>query len=279
MIKRLLPRVVKKPLGRVLQRTQNEYWKIRFGSNNSLVPPLELMHDGPQSFREFKQNGDEFLRHYINLCGLRPDDRVLDVGSGIGRKTLPLVNYLSERGGYDGLELVKSGVEWCSEKYTTRYPNFRFHLIDVHNDLYNPTGKYKPEEYQFPFADEQFTFVVLNSVFTHMRQQEVEHYLSEIARVLEPRGRCLISFFLINQESLRLIQDGRSTIDLSHEMGSARVVSETTPEIAIGYDEDYINRLYNACGLEIQQPISYGSWCGRSEYLSYQDQVVASKVR
>jgi hypothetical protein len=38
----------------------------------------------------FKKNGEEFLEIYQKLCGLKPDERVLDVGSGIGRKTLPL---------------------------------------------------------------------------------------------------------------------------------------------------------------------------------------------
>jgi len=260
-----------------IRRIQDRYWLSRFGRHSALVPPVALMHDGPQSYKEFKQNGAEFLRHYIKLCGLRPDEHILDVGSGIGRKTLPLVDYLDARGRYDGLELVKAGVDWCTEKYTSQYPNFKFHLIDVYNDLYNPAGKYKAAEYRFPFADEQFDFVVLNSVFTHMIAEEVENYLGEIARVLKPGGRCLISFFLLNDESLRLIEQGRSTIELRHEIGPARALSSERPELAIGFREDYIARLYEQLGLEIRRPIYYGSWCGRQDFLSYQDQIVAFK--
>ena len=58
-----------------------------------------------------------------------------------------------------------------------------------------------------------------------MVAEEVEHYLSEIARVLKPGGRCLISFFLLNEESLGLIARGKSTIDLRHELGLARAVA------------------------------------------------------
>src|SRR5205085_510783 len=133
-----------------------------------MVRPVELMHDGPQSYKELKQNGQEFFSIYREVCGLSPDEHILDVGSGIGRKTLPLISYLNERGIYDGLELVKSGVDWCTEKYTSRFPNFKFHLVDVYNELYNREGKYKATEYRFPFTAEQFDFVVLNSVFTHM---------------------------------------------------------------------------------------------------------------
>lgn len=268
---------MRQALKRVFQRTEEQYWRARFGKNKAMVPPPELMHDGPQSYKEFKQNGDEFLRHYLTLCDLKPHERMLDVGSGIGRKTLPLLSYLNERGSYDGLELVKSGVDWCREKYTGKYPNFNFQLIDVYNGLYNPTGKYKATDYRFPFADKQFDFVVLNSVFTHMVPAEVENYLGEVARVLKAGARCLISFFVLNEESLRLIEAGRSTIELRHQIGPARAMSEATPELAIGYDEDYVNKLYQQYGLEMRTPIYYGSWCGRERFLSYQDQIVAFK--
>jgi SAM-dependent methyltransferase len=268
---------MREALKSVFRRTQDRYWRARFGKKNTLVPPPELMHDGPQSYKEFKQNGDEFLRHYVTLCDLKPHEHMLDVGSGIGRKTLPLVGYLNERGRYDGLELVKSGVEWCREKYTTRYPNFRFHLIDVHNALYNPAGRYKATEYRFPFEDEQFDFVVLNSVFTHMVPEEVENYLREIARVLKTGGRCLISFFLLNQESLRLIEMGKSSFPLRYKIGPALAQFEATPEAAIGYYEEFVNDLYKQCGLMIRKPIYYGWWCGRERFLSCQDQIVAFK--
>jgi SAM-dependent methyltransferase len=261
----------------VLKKTQDLYWLARFGRKNALVPPPELMHDGPQSYREFKQNGDEFLRHYLSLCDLKPHEQMLDVGSGIGRKTLPLLGYLNERGGYDGLELVKSGVDWCRKKYTVRYPNFRFHLIDVYNALYNPAGRYRATEYRFPFEDEQFDFVVLNSVFTHMVPEEVQNYFLEVARVLKTGGRCLISFFLLNEESLRLIEKGKSSIELRYKIGPALAMSEATPELAIGYDEEYVNKLYQRHGMRIRGSIYYGSWCGREHFLSYQDQIVAFK--
>jgi len=279
VIKRLVPAPIRAPLGRALKKTQEEYWRARFGNKSSLVPPPELMHDGPQSYRDFKLNGDEFLSHYVNLCDLQPHEQILDVGSGIGRKTLPLVDFLDHQGSYDGLELVKAGVDWCTEKYSTRYPNFRFHLIDVYNDLYNPAGKFKATEYRFPFTDDNFDFVVLNSVFTHMISEEVENYLGEIARVLRVGGRCLISFFLLNQESLSLIEEGKSSINLVHKLGPARFMTEDKPEMAIGFDEPYIERLYADLGLEIKKPVFYGSWCGRDKYFSYQDQVVAFKTR
>src|SRR5437764_11607074 len=61
--------------------------KRLFGKLSPLVPPVSDMFDGPQSLEEFKRNGEEALQIYKNICGLQPHERILDVGSGIGRKT------------------------------------------------------------------------------------------------------------------------------------------------------------------------------------------------
>jgi ubiquinone/menaquinone biosynthesis C-methylase UbiE len=278
VIRKLTPRVFRPLLGRMWRGMNHTYQTRRlFGSRAGFVPPLHLMHDGPIGYEEFKDNGEEFMRYYVEIGGLRPDEHMLDVASGIGRKTLPLVAYLNKHGSYQGIDIVKSGVEWCREKYTAQYPNFRFQQIDVYNKHYNPEGCFKASEYRFPFPDEHFDFVVLNSVFTHMLTEEVENYLSEIARVLKPGGRSLITFFLLNAESLDLIESGRSTVDLQAQLGPARTVSRETPELAVGYDMAFVSSLYEQNGLEVSQPIHFGSWCGRSDYLSYQDIVLSVK--
>ena len=81
---------------------------------------------------------------------------MLDVGSGIGRKTILLTDYLNHEGSYEGLDIVKTGIDWCTERITCKYPRFKFQLIDVLNQHYNPTGRYKASEYRFPFPDESF---------------------------------------------------------------------------------------------------------------------------
>ena len=284
VIKRLVPKPVRPVLGRAWQEMQHRsqrrnrsYMNKLFGPNADLVPPTSMMFDGPVGYEVFKENGDEFLRHYVELGELKPHQRILDVGSGIGRKTLPLLSYLDEQGSYEGIDIVAKGVSWCREKYT-RFPNFRFQLIDVYNNLYNPRGKYRAKEYRFPFPSGDFDFVVMNSIFTHMMAEDVENYLAEVARVLKVGGRCLISFFLLNPEALRLIAEGKSTLDLSHDFGPAKAISQEMPEDAVGFDEGYVTDLYRRCKLEIQQPLHYGSWCGREDFLSYQDLVVATRL-
>jgi hypothetical protein len=88
----------------------------------------------------------------------------------------------------------------------------------------------------------------------------------------------LISFFLLNEEVLGLIEAQRSTVDFKYDMGGYRVVDVDVPEHAVCYEESLVLGLYDRYGLRINHPIHYGSWCGRREFLSYQDLIVAEKT-
>ena len=273
-LKRLIPR----PLRRQIKTYLTGREKIRlFGSLAPLVPAVEDMFDGPPNLQVFKANGEEFLGIYKDICGLRPDERMLDVGCGIGRKTLPLTQYLTPDAKYEGLDIARVGVEWCGSKITPRFPNFRFQKIDVYNKQYNPQGTCPPSQYRFPFDDGTFSFVMLGSVFTHMLPDDLRNYLSEVHRVLEKGGRCLITYFLLNEESLRLVDAGKSSLDFKYIEDGYRAIDRKVPEIAIAFDEDWIKVLYRKIGLEVTR-LDYGSWCARSDYLSYQDHILAVKA-
>jgi SAM-dependent methyltransferase len=266
------------PLKQKLRAFQDDRRRKQlFGALAPLVPPVAHMYDGPPGLAEFKANGDEFLEIYRERCGLRPDERMLDIGCGTGRKTLPLTQLFDERGVYEGLDITKQGVDWCREKITPRFPNFHFQQIDVYNKLYNPCGTHRAAEYKFPFPDASFSFVTLGSVFTHMLPDDLENYLSEVSRMLATGGRCLISYFLLNEESLRHVEAGEGTLAFKHAFDNYRVVSPEVPEEAIAFDESWIRSLYEKQGLEIVR-LDYGSWCGRAAYLSYQDLALAVKT-
>jgi len=253
-----------------------DVWDGLRGARDPMVPPRHLMYDASaRDTRTFRENSREFLNYYIDLCGLKPHESILDVGSGVGRKTIALTQYLDERGRYEGLEIVRKAVDWCTSAITSRYPNFRFTHIDVFNEFYNPAGKARPVEYVFPFEAATFDLVVLGSVFTHMRPPDVAHYFREIRRVLKVGGRCLITYFLLNEESKRLLAEGRSTLAFTHNFGDFLSTSRSTPEVAVCLPERMVRQLYATNSLAIAEPVRYGSWCGRREFLSYQDIVVA----
>jgi SAM-dependent methyltransferase len=241
------------------------------------LPPEEMNFIGGGDFDAI---GREFLNYFIKFGGLKPHHRVLDVGCGIGRMARPLAEYLSSTSRYDGFDIVDVGIDWCRRNITPRLPNFRFHLADVYSAGYHPAGAYDAAEYVFPFASESFDFVFLTSVFTHMRPAAVANYLSEIARVLAPNGRCLITYFLQTPETRRLGADRRGRLNFVHQRDGYWVdAPEATDEDAICLDEEYMLGLYEKNGLAVDGPIRRGEWCGRQEFVSFQDIVVAQKVR
>ncbi len=59
------------------------------------APPADTVFVGDGDYRAI---GAEFLRHVVEIGGLAPDARVLDVGCGIGRLAVPLTQYLDQSG-------------------------------------------------------------------------------------------------------------------------------------------------------------------------------------
>jgi SAM-dependent methyltransferase len=245
------------------------------GRRDPLTPPRRLIFVGDGDYRKI---GQEFLEYFVELGRLQPTDHVLDVGSGIGRMAAPLTRVLTS-GRYEGFDIVPEGVEWCTRQITARFPNFRFQLADVHNPAYHPRGTQEASAYRFPYADASFDFAFATSVFTHMRPPEVTRYLDELGRVLKPGGRCLLTFFLLSPASLERIAAGRSAIDFRHEMDGFRTSDRRTPEAAIALPEDFVRGLFEQAGLAVEEPIRFGSWSGRPDFLSYQDIVLARKRR
>jgi ubiquinone/menaquinone biosynthesis C-methylase UbiE len=239
-----------------------------------LIPPEELVFVGSGDFRK---QGEEFLKYFIEYGNMQPNDHVLDIGCGIGRMALPLTHYLSKQGEYNGFDIVITGIKWCKERYFINNRNFHFQFVDVFNTSYNQVGTLKASEFEFPYADSSFDFAFLTSVFTHMLIEDLEHYLAEVSRVLRPGKKCLISLFLLNKESRQNIAEGRSSLGFEYLIEGGLTVNAEKPEDATAFEESLIRKLYDKYGLSMDYPILYGSWSGRKDFLSYQDIVVAMK--
>ena len=216
----------------------------------------------------------------IEHAFLKPSERVLDLGCGIGQKARVLATYLDSAGSYEGLDIVPAGIDWCQEKYV-RHSNFHFQLANVYSAHYNATSKNLASEYTFPYESEEFDLAFLSSVFTHMLPRDMERYFMEISRVLKPGGRCVISFFLLNSESLRRTDAGLNTIKVpfryESETGICLIADSASPETTVAHEERYVRELYDRNKLSVTE-ITYGSWCGRRELIqSLQDVIIAVK--
>lgn len=245
-----------------------------FGKDQEVLPPRRLNVTGRGPFLEI---GREFLGHFIKYGGLQADQTVLDVGSGVGRMAIALTKYLNEQGQYFGFDIVPELVEWCQKNITPKHQNFHFNHFNAYNKLYNPAGVVRAQDLRFSYQDNYFDFVFLTSVFTHMLPADVRHYLSEISRVLKPGGKCLATFFLLNDYARTQIAAGMSKQNFVYDAGGYFTIDKTLPETDVAYEEGQIRELFSRNRLAIMEPIHHGLWSGRKEFLSYQDIIVAKK--
>ncbi len=248
-------------------------------SSDYFVPPDNMLIDGSTSAETFRRSGEGFARAYLfDRARLRPNERVLDLGSGNGGKARVLAGYLDNQGSYVGLDIVPSAVEWCKERYSI-FPNFAFHVANVHSTHYNPTGRFRDSEYKFPFSDGEFDLVFLCSLFTHMLPDGIRNYIAEIARVLKPGGRCVATAFLLNDESITAMAEGRTTRRFTHQIGSCRVLDSENPNKAVALDEGWIRRQFTEAKLRILE-MNFGMWrVTTDKSIGSHDVIIAQKPK
>lgn len=129
-----------------------------------------------------------------------------DFGCGCGRIARQLIQQRATPDRYLGIDLHNGMVRWCRRNLKPRAAGFEFVHHDVHNPGLNP-GEEKPLTAAFPAESRAFTFVNAWSVFTHLVQPQVDHYLSEVARVLAPGGVFQSTWFLFDERAFPMMQD------------------------------------------------------------------------
>jgi SAM-dependent methyltransferase len=231
----------------------------------------------PAFRRKLRPDYQAFLGYFVALGGLRRHHSVLDVGCGHGRMMRELLAYLAPTARYDGVDVRGNIIEKLTRGFSVRYPHFNFHHANIYNKSYNPGATVTAREYVYPFEDGTFDFVFLLSIFTHLFPADMDHYLAEISRVLKKGRRCAITYFLLNDESIRLIESGAIRKTFRHRGEHFRFEDEDVPERAVAVDEEFVRQMYRRHGLKIIEPIYYGKWCRRRGPEMRQDMVVAVK--
>ena len=174
---------------------------------------------------------------------------------------IPLQTFLTT-GSYEGFDIIPDLVQWCRREITPHDPRFHFQLANIFNKTYNPRGRSRAREFRFPYSDGTFDFTFLTSVFTHMLPPDVEHYTAEIVRTLKPNGRVLMTFFLLNEESLRLKDTKASHISLkkSYLDGQVLVMKRWKPEAVVGYPEATVHAEAAALLLRLEDSRAHLVW-------------------
>lgn len=151
---------------------------------------------------------------------LPPEPNVLDLGCGCGKlaRFLALIPGLR----YDGVDIFLPHILWCRRAFAELGGRFNFHHFDGYSDEYNPQGSVQTVDYALPADAGSVDMVTAHSLFTHLYEAEARHYLEEIARILKPGGRAVISLHTEPPEGQIYVQShNRSDVDLGHFLAMA----------------------------------------------------------
>jgi SAM-dependent methyltransferase len=219
----------------------------------SLPPPDPGLHttgkeDGGQ--RGGKQRG--LLEHF----GLEPASDLLEVGCGIGRLAYELADFVVPPGSYTGFDISETAIDWLNQNYAPLLPNFTFDFLDVQNPRFHPDGAVTSTEASFPYPDDSFDMVCAFEVFMHMEPEGVCSYLNEVARVLRPSGRAVVTFMMILNPDRPGRHAGRAFVPVGDGVYSR------FPERSgwsMGYLDRVIREMVSGAALSVDEAIE-GTW-------------------
>ncbi|MDG2499387.1 MAG: class I SAM-dependent methyltransferase [Flavobacteriaceae bacterium] len=246
------------------------------GNYHKYVPPRGYIYTGsPANYEDYIDQGKHQLGLLKSEIDLKPNDCVLDVGSGIGRTAIALTTYLDTSARYEGFDVVELGVEWCDSKIKKDFPNFNFKYIPLFNDLYN-NANLKAKEFIFPYEKNYFDKIFSFSVFTHMQIDEIQKYFSEIQKVLKPNGIAFSTFFLYDDTTENQTQINKEFTFTKKKDGYS-LMSDKVKSANIAIHKDKLKTMLEFENLTLVKIID-GFWKGNQENkIEYQDIVIFKK--
>lgn len=200
----------------------------------NLPAPHTRINEGVQDNEAYIQSGVEQIEHLIQLGLIWADTIMLDFGCGQGR----IANALQFMGidiDYYGIDTDLDLIRWCKDNLTFG----RFLWVSSKNRRYNAHEK---ELRGIPNDDNYFTLIFLNSVFSHMLQDDVSFYLDEFYRVLKPGGAVYLTGFIEHD-----VPDCEE-----NPPGYMGMTGNDGPLLRVRYNKEYFLKLCKSAGFEVE---------------------------
>ncbi len=202
------------------------------------------------------------------LVGLRAGQRLLDIGCGSGRLARGLYGWFGDH--FVGVDIVPELIEYCRRTY----PRYRFELLDLESDYYNPTSEGSPADVRLDFPDGSFDVITMFSVLTHVTKDVTNRYFQESRRLLAPGGSLFFTCFLLN-EAARHSPTAHRRFPYRNAEGCYHE-DEQVVSAGVAYEEGTIHSLLADHRLSVVYQES-GTWRGHTG-LAYQDVVIAQRA-
>lgn len=200
------------------------------------MPPVELR----------RTVGVEDTLHFENPYGVlafgdaipgEAYERVLDFGCGCGRVARQMLlqqSHVPLR--YVGIDIFEPSVNWCRSNLVR--PGWDFIHFNAFNLGLNPGGT----RLASIGLDETFTLVNAHSVFTHIIEEDLEHYFGQAAKVLADGGVIRTTWFLFDKKYFPMMQEFQNCL----------YINSNDPTNATIYDQEFIRTLFSRHGLTIK---------------------------
>jgi SAM-dependent methyltransferase len=220
------------------------------------------------------------LSNYIQLPRKRS---VLDVGCGCGRIATALTQYLGASADYVGVDIVPGLVAFGRRYITSRFPQFRFLLLDESNKTYDAWRGRKSVMDLTRLSDAKpkgsVDLAISVSLFTHLDYAPAVEILTAISRMLKGDGQVFVTVFVLDAEAQEGIKTGRTGFGFKHRTLSGKLHAEKVedPTYAVAYDLKLLEELAQAAGLKLERWVR-GYWSQGVAGESFQDALILRKI-
>jgi glycosyltransferase involved in cell wall biosynthesis/SAM-dependent methyltransferase len=240
--------------------------KMSFAEFKGYSVPEHLIALTGAGFETLDSIGKAHIANYAKHIGINPNMTFLEIGSGIGRDAFQLIDFLSPKGRYIGIDVQRESILWCQNNIGREHPNFEFHHFNAYHELHNPLASNKTTDFRLPMPDNSVDRIALGSVLTHIFEEEVIHYMREIARVLKSDGLVYATFFLYRPEVVAKSRSESLTpynLRFEHAYGDGCYVNDATyPTGGVAYTDEAMQRMIGNSGLRLVRPYLKGAWSG-----------------
>lgn len=125
----------------------------------------------------FSLSGTVYAGRFIQASGLRPDDRVLEVGSGLGKILTASQRRVRAEQLYVGIDLSYQMVLRARRGLESRRPSLHFLVASA---------------LQMPFRRQCFDVVLLSHVAKYLTDPQLRQVLAQAKALLRPGGRIVL---------------------------------------------------------------------------------------
>jgi SAM-dependent methyltransferase len=238
--------------------------------NIRLIPNESARRGGKYSYAEWAHVIGIFQTMMSLHLQKKEGNKICDIGCGTGLLAIASEPFIGRGGKYTGIDVMKNDIAFCRSHYLSS--SFEFIHFDLSNAAYAPAQKDVKSEW--PVDSESFDLATALSVWTHLNEEDALFYFKEISRILKPRGKAIVTFFLLDEAYKRGLED-RSTMEGRFHMTlqSTWVFDQPSygsdawlhpkwarvPEEAIGVTEFGLDRLISSSGMKLIE-LHPGNW-------------------